>query len=185
LLQSVYLGAANVELTAATHNISSEFLAEMTRRRRQIQRMCSATGNTFASRDINTTSTLRDEAFARSLLFDAERRVVYCAVPKVASSTVKMAMALMTGRVDDARPINVHDSSYMARVGLTSLDRRLATGDNGTWHELVQKLERLRKFIVVRHPLQRVVSAYRDKFERVNRWNHYFHNKFGKLIVSR
>lgn len=174
-----------MKLTAAVHNLSSEFLSEMTRRRQQIQRICSDIGNTFKSRDINATSTLRDLAFARSLLFDTERRVVYCAVPKVASSTVKTAMALMTGRVDDARPIKVHDSSYMARVGLTSLPRRLATGDNGTWPELVQKLEQLRKFIVVRHPLQRVVSAYRDKFERVNRWNQYFHNKYGKLIVRR
>ena len=97
-------------------------------------------------------------------------------------SSVKMAMALMTGRVDDSRPIDVHDSSYMARIGLTSLRRRLATADNGTWLRLGEKL---RKFIVVRHPLRRVVSAYRDKFERVNHWNQYFHNKFGKLIVHR
>ena len=166
--------------------MTSEFLSEMTRRRHQIHRVCSDTGNKLRSRDVNATSTVRDLAFARSLLFDTERRVVYCAVPKVASSTLKMAMALMTGRVDETRPINVHDSSYMARVGLTSLHRRLATRDNGTWStELGRKLERLRKFIVVRHPLQRVVSAYRDKFERVNRWNQYFHNKYGKPIVFR
>jgi len=73
----------------------------------------------------------------------------------------------------------------MARIGLTSLRRRLATGDNGTWPKLGQMLQLMRKFIVVRHPLQRVVSAYRDKFERNNYWNQYFHNKYGKLIVSR
>ena len=163
------------------NNVTSAFLAEMKRRQHQIQRICSDTGNTLSSRDVNATSTLRDLSFARSLLFDTERRIVYCAVPKVASSSVKMAMALMTGRADDARPISVHDSSYMAHIGLTSLHGRLATGDNRMWSEM----EELRKFIIVRHPLQRVVSAYRDKFERVNRWNLYFHNKFGKLIVSR
>jgi len=153
----------------------------MTRRRHRIQRICNDTGNTLRSRDWMAKSTLRDLAFARSLVLDTERQMLYCAVPKVASSSVKMAMALMTGRVDESRPISVHDSSYMARLGLTSLPRRLATADNGTWLELAQ----LRKFIVVRHPLQRVVSAYRDKFERVNHWNQYFHNKFGKIIVSR
>jgi len=116
---------------------------------------------------------------------DAERRILYCAVPKVASSSVKMAMALMTGRVDRSRPISVHDSAYMARLGVTSLLRRLATRDSGTRLQLGDELESLRKFVVVRHPLRRVVSAYRDKFERVNRWNEYFHNKFGKLIVFR
>jgi len=165
--------------------VTSAFLSEMSCRRHRIQRICSDTGNTLRSRDIksrdiNATSTLRDQTFARSLLFDAERDIVYCAVPKVASSSVKMAMALMTGRVaDDARPINVHDSSFMAHLGLTSLNGYLATADNRTWSQ------QLRKFIVVRHPLQRVVSAYRDKFERVNRWNLYFHNKYGKLIVLR
>jgi len=116
---------------------------------------------------------------------DAERRILYCAVPKVASSSVKMAMALMTGRVDRSRPVSVHDSAYMARLGVTSLLRRLATRDSGTRLQLGDELESLRKFVVVRHPLRRVVSAYRDKFERVNRWNEYFHNKFGKLIVFR
>ena len=172
-------------MTAATHNVTSEFLSEMTRRRGRIQRICSDTGNTPRSRDINATSTLRNLAFAGSLLFDTERRIVYCAVPKVASSSVKMAMALMTGTADWSRPISVHDSSFMARIGLTSLRRRLATGDNGTWPKLGQMLQLMRKFIVVRHPLQRVVSAYRDKFERNNYWNQYFHNKYGKLIVSR
>jgi len=157
----------------------------MIRRRRHIQRICSDTGNTLSSRDVNATSALRDQTFARSLLFDTERHIVYCAVPKVASSTVKMAMALMTGRVGETRHINVHDSSYMALLGLTSLHSHLATGDNRTWSKLGQKLGELRKFIIVRHPLQRVVSAYRDKFERVNRWNRYFHNKYGKLIVLR
>jgi len=173
----------NAASTIAPHMASSEFLSEMTRRRHQMHRICGDTGNTFTSRDMNATSTLRDQIFARSLLFDAERRLVYCAVPKVASSSIKTAMALATGKVDDSRPISVHDSSYMAGLGLTSLDHRLATGDNNTWHELVQQLRQMRKFIVVRHPLQRVVSAYRDKFERVNRWNQYFHNKYGKLIV--
>ena len=154
----------------------------MTRRRHRIQRICNNTRNTLRSRDAIATSTLRDLAFARSLLFDTERRIVYCAVPKVASSSVKMAMALMTGRVDHSRPIDVHNSSYMARLGLTSLHRRLATAVNGTWLGLGEKLEPLKKFVVVRHPLRRVVSAYREKFERLNR---YFHNRFGKLIVSR
>lgn len=179
------IDAESVELRAAKHNATSEFLSEMKQRRYHIQRICSDTGNTLSSRDVNATSVLRDLTFARSLLFDRQRQIVYCAVPKVASSTVKMAMALMTGRVDHSQPIDVHDASYMAILGLTSLHSRLATGDNRTWSELDQKLELLRKFIIVRHPLQRVVSAYRDKFERDNRWNKYFHNKYGRLIVSR
>ena len=131
------------------------------------------------------STTVRDLAFARGLLVDTERRVIYCAVPKVASSSVKMAMALQTNKVDESRPIDVHDASYMARLGLASLYRRLATADNSSWRELVERLERMRRVVVVRHPLHRVVSAYRDKFERVNHWNQYFHNRFGKLIVSR
>jgi len=150
--------------------------------------MCNDTGSTPRSRDVikGGTWTVRDLEFAKSLLVDSERRVIYCAVPKVASSSVKMAMALQTTRVDRTRPVDVHDASFMARLGLASLYRRLATADSGTWHQLVEKVhERMRRFVVVRHPLHRVVSAYRDKFERVNRWNDYFHKRYGKLIVFR
>lgn len=37
-------------------------------------------------------------------------------------------------------------------------------------------------FLIVRHPLERLLSAYRDKFERANR---HFYEAYGKEIVRR
>lgn len=37
-------------------------------------------------------------------------------------------------------------------------------------------------FLIVRHPFDRILSAYRDKFERKNS---YFHKKYGEAIVNK
>ena len=49
--------------------------------------------------------------------------------------------------------------------------------------EAYGKLKTYFKFLIVREPLDRLLSAYRNKFE--NKQNTYFHEKFGKLIVKR
>ena len=38
------------------------------------------------------------------------------------------------------------------------------------------------KFVILRHPLDRLLSAYRDKFESMN---DYFHKKYGNFMVSK
>ena len=38
------------------------------------------------------------------------------------------------------------------------------------------------KFLIVRHPFDRLLSAYRDKFELKNQ---YFHDNFGARIVAK
>jgi len=158
--------------------------------------------------------------FLRSLLVDHRHSIVYCDVPKVASSTVKAALAVATGRLSAdviadpsesrLRRLLVHSPKFMSSIGLRSLanpslrrrirktnSRLVAGGGNsltsaaiGVETEINQILEffvnhRYRKFVVVRHPFDRVVSAYRDKFTRRNRWTNHFHRKYGRLIVSR
>jgi hypothetical protein len=40
------------------------------------------------------------------------------------------------------------------------------------------------KMVVVRHPFERILSAYRDKLERV-KGRDFYHRKYGYMIVSR
>lgn len=104
------------------------------------------------------------------------------------------------------RQVPVHSPKFMSSVGLRKLERlayRRRAHDNASNFEngalantaivsepetdAVREVQRRRykKFLVVRHPLDRVVSAYRDKFVRQNRYSKYFHRKYGRLIVSR
>lgn len=52
---------------------------------------------------------------------------------------------------------------------------------NYTMLEINEKLKTYDKFIIVRHPLERLLSAYRNKFENKNE---YFQSRFGKHIIK-
>ena len=47
---------------------------------------------------------------------------------------------------------------------------------------VMERLETYTKILFVREPMERMVSAYRDKFENPNK---YYHNLFGKPIISK
>ena len=52
------------------------------------------------------------------------------------------------------------------------------------WYDYVTYniTQNLTEFIIVRHPFERLVSAYRDKLERMNL---FYYNKYGRKIVQR
>lgn len=122
------------------------------------------------------------------IFVDKSRRILYCAIPKVATSSVKLAMALMTGRVNRTTApaagfhygsYPVHSSGWLRSVGIFSLDYLIDNESRwlkGVWPSL-------RKFIVVRHPLERLVSAYVDKFTLRNRYSDYFQHRYGRRIT--
>lgn len=45
-----------------------------------------------------------------------------------------------------------------------------------------QKMNRTKKFLIVRHPLERLLSAYRDKLEHMQN-REYYYKRFGRRIV--
>lgn len=61
--------------------------------------------------------------FLQSVLSDRRNEVAYCAIPKVASSTVKTAMVAATGRLPATElrhleSLPVHSRKFMSHVGL-------------------------------------------------------------------
>ena len=76
-----------------------------------------------------------------------------------------------------ARGVHPHSSTRMA--GLKFLD-------DFTPEEARFRLETYFKFIFKRHPLDRLVSAFRDKFQKpADRWSNYFHLTYGRDIVKK
>lgn len=128
---------------------------------------------------INETSDRSCGIRFDSMIVDERHRVLYCSIPKVASSSVKVAMALMTGMdgVDAFFP--VHDAPPMQKIGLYSVDYL------GLHRPEVLQSEwnSLRKFFIVRHPFERLVSAYIDKFTKRNKYSDYFQRRYGGRIV--
>ncbi|XP_071393211.1 carbohydrate sulfotransferase 8-like [Centroberyx affinis] len=100
-------------------------------------------------------------------------KLLYCQVPKAGCSNWKRTLMVLAGQASNAQSIKhdtVHYGNHLKR--LDSFDRQ------GIMH----RLETYTKVVFVREPLERLVSAYRDKFENPN---NYYHSLFGKPIISK
>ncbi|XP_011500319.1 PREDICTED: carbohydrate sulfotransferase 11 [Ceratosolen solmsi marchali] len=118
------------------------------------------------------------EAF-RNLLVDEKHKLLYCYVPKVACTNWKRVLMVATGIWKGSSPLDIpadlaHSSGTFKRLS------------NYTMPEIEKKLIAYNKLIVVRHPLERLVSAYRNKFEAKNeKSSMYFQSRFGRKIIKK
>lgn len=164
LLLLLYCSDDDGENAAAErHRYDEE--AEQRRRQRRLRAACRAQGDWAALEDLP----------ARRLdhvLVDDDHGLLYCAVPKVASTNWRrVLLALRSSGADPAGiPANrSHAPSAfrsLAQMGVEERRRRLGTH---------------LKFVFARHPLERLLSAYRNKFERA--WSDYFPRRYGRHIV--
>ncbi|XP_045702859.1 carbohydrate sulfotransferase 8 [Phyllostomus hastatus] len=109
-----------------------------------------------------------------SRIFVEDRhRVLYCEVPKVGCSNWKRVLMVLAGLASSTADIQhntVHYSSALKR--LDTFDRQ----------GILHRLSTYTKMLFVREPFERLVSAFRDKFEHPNS---YYHPVFGKAILAR
>lgn len=100
-------------------------------------------------------------------------RLLYCEVPKAGCSNWKRVLMVLGGSATSARDIP-HDAAHYSNHL-----RRLESYDHAG---MVDRLRSYTKVLFVREPLERLVSAFRDKFESPNS---YYHPVFGRPIISR
>ncbi|KAM4619212.1 carbohydrate sulfotransferase 8-like [Polymixia lowei] len=100
-------------------------------------------------------------------------RLLYCEVPKAGCSNWKRVLMVLGGGATSTRDIP-HDAAHYGNHlrRLESYDR------NG----IAERLRSYTKVLFVREPFERLVSAFRDKFESPNS---YYHPVFGRPIISR
>ena len=93
------------------------------------------------------------------ILIDDANRMLFCDVPKTGSSFFKMLWLNYTRGIYEYN--RVHDRGVLRKYNLRYLDTYNRT-------EVQIRLKSYFKFMVVRHPLVRILSAYRDKLENAN-----------------
>lgn len=109
-----------------------------------------------------------------SRIFVEDRhRVLYCEVPKAGCSNWKRVLMVLAGLAGSTAHLQ-HDAVHYG-----SALRRLDTFDR---QGILHRLGTYTKMLFVREPFERLVSAFRDKFEHPNS---YYHPVFGKAIVAR
>ncbi|KAK2150280.1 hypothetical protein LSH36_414g03007 [Paralvinella palmiformis] len=119
-----------------------------------IQRWCST-----YKRDMNITNwDLRPSYF---MIVDDRHKVIYCMIPKVACTTFQKLMARSLTN-DTINLTRIHFVGFINSLGMRFLDKYSKKD-----REL--RLQTYFKFTVVRHPFDRLLSAYADKFANPGR----------------
>uniref|UniRef100_A0A3P9I9V9 Carbohydrate sulfotransferase n=1 Tax=Oryzias latipes TaxID=8090 RepID=A0A3P9I9V9_ORYLA len=112
----------------------------------------------------------------KHLIVDDKHGLIYCYVPKVACTNWKRVLMVLGsgGRYTDPLAIPANEAHVAGKLrSLSDLSPA----------EINQRLRSYLKFIFVREPFERLVSAYRNKFTRS--YNTAFHKRYGTKIVRR
>uniref|UniRef100_UPI0037E8C2CA carbohydrate sulfotransferase 12-like n=1 Tax=Semicossyphus pulcher TaxID=241346 RepID=UPI0037E8C2CA len=109
----------------------------------------------------------------RSLVVDDNHGIIYCYIPKVACTNWKRVMLVLNRSEPYQDPMSISgDLVHMPNM-LTQLSSSPRT-------EMKAKLKHYTKFLFVRDPFVRLISAYRDKFQK---HNEYYYQNFARDIL--
>ncbi|NXU16228.1 CHST9 sulfotransferase, partial [Pardalotus punctatus] len=115
--------------------------------------------NTLASvclkNNLNKPGSKLDSHVANQLFVEHKHKFIYCEVPKVGCSNWKRTIFLLQSDLNVEAPEIEH-----VEIHRTSLIKRLVSYPPASQKEF---LSNYTKVIFTRHPLERLVSAYRDK----------------------
>ncbi|XP_057253658.1 carbohydrate sulfotransferase 9 isoform X2 [Pezoporus wallicus] len=100
-------------------------------------------------------------------------KVLYCEVPKAGCSNWKRVLMVLNGLAASVHNISHDDVHY---------GKHLRKLDSYDLKGIYTRLNTYTKAIFVRDPMERLVSAFRDKFEHPNS---YYHPVFGKAIIKK
>lgn len=160
------------EATAEPGAVDDDRLArEQTRRRARVRHACDSPDLIFPGK--NRTFDEIPNRELKHLIVDDRHGTVYCYVPKVACTNWKRIMIVLSGSASnngtpyadpmDIPPDVVHLSSshqvfnqFWRKYGKSGRSR------------MKGKLQRYKKFLFVRDPFVRIISAFRSKFEIPN-----------------
>uniref|UniRef100_UPI00398EBFA8 carbohydrate sulfotransferase 8-like n=1 Tax=Pristiophorus japonicus TaxID=55135 RepID=UPI00398EBFA8 len=107
------------------------------------------------------------------LYVEDRHRLLYCEVPKAGCSNWKRVLMVLAGLAGSAAHIPHQAAHYGNAL------RRL---DSFARPAAARRLRSYTKALFVREPLERLVSAFRDKFEQPNA---YYRPLFGRAIIAR
>ncbi|XP_062300466.1 carbohydrate sulfotransferase 12-like [Scomber scombrus] len=140
-------------------------------RQQLLREMCNGDKEAF-SEGKYSLDDLSDEDL-KNLIVDDNHGIIYCYIPKVACTNWKRVMFVLKQGEPYVDPMSISgDLVHMANE-LTQLNSFPRT-------EIKVKLKHYSKFMFVRDPFVRLISAYRDKFLR---YNEYYYENFGRTIL--
>ncbi|KAJ4931723.1 hypothetical protein JOQ06_010163 [Pogonophryne albipinna] len=165
--------------------VAAELRERQEQRRRLLQEMCANDSVVFPGKNRSFDDIPNKEL--DHLIVDDRHGIIYCYVPKVACSNWKRLMivlseSLLQDGVPQRDPLSipkdlVHNSSM--HFTFNKFWKRYGKFAK---HLMKVKLKKYTKFIFVRDPFVRLISAYRNKFELPNA---NFYLRFAQVMLRR
>ncbi|XP_011168991.2 carbohydrate sulfotransferase 11 [Solenopsis invicta] len=140
---------------------------ELEKRRRWLAHVCETIN--MKRSQLDTTLT--------NMIIDTEHNVSWCPIYKAASSTWMNYFAILKGTLTD---ITI-DLVRRNPTQISDIVRQKFRQDED-FNKTYAKMSKTKKFLIVRHPLERLLSAYRDKLEHMQN-REYYYKRFGRRIV--
>ncbi|XP_046905673.1 carbohydrate sulfotransferase 14 [Hypomesus transpacificus] len=136
-------------------------------RNRTIKTMC---GQKNMPHSLWSLSPFQRKILLQHILVNDEHRFLYCYVPKVACSNWKRVLKVLSGALENVK-VNIKMDHRSDLLFLSSLKPE----------EIRYRLKHYFKFMFVREPMERLLSAYKNKFGEIEAYQ----KKYGAEIIRR
>ncbi|XP_029941746.1 carbohydrate sulfotransferase 10-like [Salarias fasciatus] len=127
---------------------------------------------------INNLTHVSISKFVLDRIFVCDKhKILFCQTPKVGNTQWKKVLIVLNGKfptVDDVPEKLVHDHSGNGLHRLSSL----------TPQEISHRLNTYFKFLIVRDPFERLISAFKDKFEQNPRDEPWYNEDIAPMIIG-
>ena len=133
----------------------------------QLQR--EAVENYCAKYDPHPSNHLYESAYGQHMLVDDTHSVVFCFLPKVGCTNLKLLFFVSQGLIPRSELLKPRDKINQGY--LMNVVRKTSRAGLRRWHFSQEYF----KYVMVRNPLARLTSAFRSKIERYNMTGRYWH----------
>ncbi|KAL9929254.1 carbohydrate sulfotransferase 11 [Glossina fuscipes fuscipes] len=141
-------------------------------RQEYMQKQCETLGYNIL--DLNDLTEQQME----HMIVDRKHKLLYCYVPKVACTNWKRVLLLMNGDWHNGtNPLEIPGHVVHAEGVFKNLSSLNDT-------EKKQIFSEYTRFLIVRHPFERLLSAYRNKLEGRTASARYFQRRIGRQIIK-
>lgn len=151
--------------TSSVHLLFVQILHDI--RNRTIRTVC---GQKNMPHSVWSLSPLQRKTLLQHILVNDQYRFLYCYIPKVACSNWKRVLKVLSGALESV-DVSVKMNHHNDLLFLSSLKPE----------EIRYRLKHYFKFMFVREPAERLLSAYRNKFGEIQSYQ----KKYGVEIVKR
>ncbi|GFO43891.1 carbohydrate sulfotransferase [Plakobranchus ocellatus] len=129
-------------------------------------------------RMVGNVKPLSEETL-ENILVDDKHKLLYCQIPKVASTTWRRMFLQLSGTLGNTDPFSIssNDIHHKYDDNLVHLSDLPKEGRE-------MRLRDYFKFVYVREPFERILSAYKNKFKSKLKSADYFRTRFGKRIAE-